>query len=257
MSIFSRKNEAKDNLQPSGSVFAADTRNAGTARLQTARSIQLDRIEAAPQYRKHFDLAELNDLAKSMQEKGQLQPIRVRWDEAKEKYIVVVGERRFRAAKIAGFESIDAIVSGDATDGEIIASQIAENSERKDVRPSEYADGIKRLMDAEGLNIAQVARRIGHDRTKVSRHLQLLEMPGDLRERVDNGDISIVDAIKEHKQDSDTQQTPGKKRKSKGKKELRVSMPTGTVTIKLRRVATTELAIEAMQKAIEELKRAA
>ena len=95
---------------------------------------RLYRIEADPQHREHFDEDALAKLAQSLKDHGQKQPIRVRWDESRDKYIVVSGERRFRAAILAGLTDIQCVLSGgDQTPAEIPRDQVIENALREDL----------------------------------------------------------------------------------------------------------------------------
>ena len=105
-------------------------RSEGWKRLEAAAVIRLDRIVADPnQPRMEFDPESLARLATSLRERGQLQPIRVRWDDTASRYVVVVGERRWRAAQLAGLESLACVVvAGEPTAEDLLEDQLVENA---------------------------------------------------------------------------------------------------------------------------------
>jgi ParB family transcriptional regulator, chromosome partitioning protein len=164
----------------------------GRRRLEGAGEIRLDRI--APdrdQPRQEFDEVELHQLAESIRERGVLQPIRVRWDDAADRYVVVVGERRYRAARLVGLESIPCVVAtGQASSEDILEDQLLENCLRMDLKPLEKARAYKRLLDARGSTQRQLAERLHVSQTAISQALALLELPGPIREAVDAGEIA-------------------------------------------------------------------
>lgn len=258
MSLFTKKtgSDTESNLRASTEVFSENVRKNGTRRNHDAMSIDLDRIEAAPQYRTTFSMEDLTELATSMETEGLLQPIRVRWDDAREKYIVVVGERRFRAANLLNWTCIDAIIAKDGqTDGDIIAQQIAENAKRKNVLPSEFANGIQRLMDAEGLNVSQAAKRVGVERTKVSKHLRILEMSEEMRDRVDAKQTTLGEAIAELNNSAEVDQTKKKvqKKKKVPKKPEKIKTTVLSLEATSRRVLTLELLRQGLVEALEQI----
>lgn len=102
--------------------------NAGRRRLMNAASIEVNRITTDHQHREQFDEDSISGLAESIKQHGQLQPIRVRWDEQRQSYIVIAGERRLRAAKRVDLTHIDCIVIDEPlTDDDILTQQIIEN----------------------------------------------------------------------------------------------------------------------------------
>jgi ParB family transcriptional regulator, chromosome partitioning protein len=164
----------------------------GRRRLEGASEIRLDRIIPDPdQPRKEFDEGELQQLAESIRERGVLQPIRVRWDEASDRYVVVVGERRYRAAGLAGREAIPCVVmTGQASPEDILEDQLVENALRMDLKPIEKARSYKRLLDARGLTQRQLAERLHVSQTSISQALALLNLPGPIQESVEAGRIA-------------------------------------------------------------------
>jgi ParB family chromosome partitioning protein len=170
---------------------AGPDRWAGLERLAGAQKIPIDRIvrdEAQP--REVFDEVELAELSASIGARGVLQPIRVRWDEGQGMYVVIAGERRLRAARMAGRADVPCVVQdGPISEAELLLDQLAENIIRLDLRPIEQARAFKRLMDANGWSARRLAEELHVDHDKVSRAVRLLGLPEDLQERVAAGDI--------------------------------------------------------------------
>lgn len=168
---------------------AAPTRWQGVTRSKDTALIPVDRIERDPgQPREDFDEEALRRLAESMRTRGQLQPIRVRWDEGRGVYVVIVGERRWRAAHMAGLATLSCTVHDGAMDqGELLALQLVENVLREDLRPIEEARAYRTLMERNGWSVSQLARELAIDHSGVSRALALLELPASVQEQVEQG----------------------------------------------------------------------
>jgi ParB family chromosome partitioning protein len=164
----------------------------GRKRLDSGAVIRLDRIIPDPlQPRKEFDPEQLELLSASLKARGQLQPIRVRWDEAADRYIVVVGERRYRASLLAGLETISCVVaSGDPTAEDLLEDQLVENALRVDLRPVEQARAYRILMEAKGLTQRELAERLHISPATVARQVLLLDLPSEIQQRVDAGSIA-------------------------------------------------------------------
>ena len=175
-----------------GSKPALQRQAEGRGRLEGACVLRLDRIEADPnQPRKEFDSQDLADLAASLKERGQLQPIRVRWDEASSVYVVVVGERRWRAAQIAGLETIACVVvSGSATAEDLLEDQLVENALRADLKPIEQARAYQALLGARNLTHRELAERLRISHASITRALATLDLPEWVQEEVDTGRIA-------------------------------------------------------------------
>lgn len=163
----------------------------GRAALREACLIRLDRIIADPhQPRSEFDADSLERLAKSLKDRGQLQPIRVRWNEADGVYVVVIGERRWRAARLAGLESIACVVVPDtATPEELLEDQLIENCVREDLKPVEQARAYRTLMDRLGLSQRALAEKLSVSQGQVMQALKLLELPPTVQASIDAGDV--------------------------------------------------------------------
>jgi ParB family chromosome partitioning protein len=180
----------------------------GRRRLEAAAVIDLDRIAPDPdQPRKEFDAEELRQLADSIKARGQLQPIRVRWSDAADRYIVVVGERRFRASRLAGLQTIAAVVvAGQASPEDILEDQLVENALRSDLRPMEQANAYRTLMLTRGLTQRELAERLHVSPAEVARKICLLELPGTIQREVESGAISAGTAYQLTKVDDPAEQ---------------------------------------------------
>jgi ParB family transcriptional regulator, chromosome partitioning protein len=163
----------------------------GRTQLREACLIRLDRIVPDPgQPRTEFNADSLARLASSLKQRGQLQPIRVRWDEVEQTYVVVIGERRWRAAKLAGLESIACVVvPGTATPEEILEDQLVENCVREDLKPVEQARAYQSLMQRLDLSQRALAEKLDISQGQVMQALKLLELPLAVQESIDAGDI--------------------------------------------------------------------
>jgi ParB family chromosome partitioning protein len=142
------------------------------------------------QPRKNFDREALETLADSIAVHGVLQPIIVRESPSAEgSYEIIAGERRWRAAKMAGLDEIPAVIlDGD----ELKAAQIAliENIQREDLNPVEEAMGYGALIERFGLTQDQVAKQVGKNRSTVTNMLRLLDLPDEVLEMLKNGELT-------------------------------------------------------------------
>jgi ParB family chromosome partitioning protein len=152
-------------------------------------SIPIEAIKiGSHQPRKNFQADALEELARSIRSKGVLQPILVQ-AAGTDEYTVVAGERRFRAAKIAGLTEIPVLIRSFS---ELEKTEIAliENLQREDLSPVEEAQGYKTLIDAGSLTQEQVAQRVGKSRATVANSLRLLKLNADVLEALDKGRIT-------------------------------------------------------------------
>lgn len=155
-------------------------------------TIKISRITPrSDQPRKNFDDNALQVLADSIREHGVIQPIAVReLGVLDENYEIIAGERRWRAAKMAGLDEIPAvIISGD--DLKIAELALIENLQRKDLNPIEEALAYKALIERFGLKQEEVARQAGKSRSAVANMLRLLELPDDVLELVQDEKLSM------------------------------------------------------------------
>jgi ParB family chromosome partitioning protein len=164
----------------------------GVAKSKNIAEIMLDRIGPDPdQPREEFEPAGLDRLAESLRTKGQLQPIRVRWEEGRGQYVIVCGERRWRAAGLAGLATMQCVImEGPVTPAELLSLQVIENMLREDLRPIEQARSFRQLMDGHGWSVSQLARELAIDHSGISRALALLELPTPVQDHVERGELA-------------------------------------------------------------------
>lgn len=152
--------------------------------------IDIDCIESDPDNdRKTFDKAELQELAESIKKHGVLQPINLRPIHGRNAFVIVAGERRWRAAKIAGLKELPAQIS-DREGLQVSLARLDENLKRVDLSPIEKAQGLKRLMDTHGLTQKEVGEAVGVQQGQVSNMLRLLNLPESLQKLVAAGKIA-------------------------------------------------------------------
>ena len=146
------------------------------------REIPLSAIEADPnQPRRSFDPDKLQELSDSIKLYGIISPILVRAGKLPGRYTIVSGERRYRAATLAGLGSIPAIVSqNEQEEGRTLAVQLVENLQRDDLSPLERAQAIGALRDAHNLSIRDIAEKLSISKSAVQRSLEILQLPDDL-----------------------------------------------------------------------------
>lgn len=153
------------------------------------KEIPITDIEPNPdQPRREFDPQALNDLADSLRDHGLLQPILVR--PVGERYYIIAGERRLRAAKIAGFSKIKSIVQL-CSDQEMAERALVENIQRADLSPIEEGMAYNRLIEDHGLTQEMVAQRVGKARTTVANLLRVILLPEVVLELLRDEKISL------------------------------------------------------------------
>jgi len=156
---------------------------------QGLRNVAVELIQPNPrQPRRRFDEGALAALAESIRARGVLQPIVVR-PLAGGTYELVAGERRLRAVRLAGLETVPALVR-DTEDGERLELALAENMAREDLNPIEEARACATLVEDLGLTKEEVGRRVGRSRVAVSNLIRLLELPDEALELVESGALS-------------------------------------------------------------------
>lgn len=141
--------------------------------------------------RKHFERKELEELAETIRAHGLLEPIGVVRDG--ESYIGIFGQRRWMAAELAGLEMLPASVrENPLTDAVAREIRLIENLARQSLSPLEQANGLAQLMKAAGLSVSEVAKRVGMNPAAVSKSLALLNLPAQIREKIDAGLINAA-----------------------------------------------------------------
>lgn len=157
-----------------------DTTHISTAGSSSINEIALDRIYPNPdQPRRTFDEEALQELAQSISEHGVISPITLRKD-ADKRYMIIAGERRFRAAKIAGLNSIPAYIRT-AKDEQVMEWALIENIQREDLDAIEIALAYQRLMDEYNLTQERMSERVGKKRATVANYLRLLKLPAEIQ----------------------------------------------------------------------------
>jgi ParB family chromosome partitioning protein len=150
--------------------------------------LPLAELEINPfQPRKHFDAEALEDLSATIREHGVLTPVVVR--RVSGGFQIIAGERRIRAARLAGLTHIPTIIK-DATDSQALQMALVENLQREDLNPLEAAEAYQRLVDEFGLTQEEVAGRLGRNRSSVTNSLRLLRLPKRIQEDVAAGTLS-------------------------------------------------------------------
>ena len=152
-------------------------------------TVPLQKVEPNPlQPRKEFDPEALQALAESLQTHGMIQPLTVR--AAKNGYYqIIAGERRWRAARMAGLEEVPVMVI-EADDRKVMELALVENLQREDLNPMEEAAGYRTLMEEYGLTQEETSQRVGKSRSAVANSLRLLTLSDELKELVREGTLS-------------------------------------------------------------------
>jgi len=140
------------------------------------------------QPRRHFDEAHIEELAESIRSKGVLLPLIVRRDS--EGYVLVAGERRWRAAQKAGLRELPVMVR-EVSGKEAFEIALIENIQREDLNPIEEAGAYRRLIEEHGLTQEELAARVGKDRSTVANALRLLRLPEAIQRAVVSGELSM------------------------------------------------------------------
>jgi ParB family transcriptional regulator, chromosome partitioning protein len=188
-----------------GVVHGGPDKYRGASRIKDAMAIEIDRIVADPsQPRKEFEPGALEALASSLKERGQLQPVRVRWSGDLDRWVLISGERRWRAARMAGTATLMCVeAKGEMSPDEILEDQLVENCIREDLKPVEQGRAFRTLMDRRGCSARQLADSLRVSHQAVGRALALLTLPEDLQEQVDAGSIPASAAAEVAKVDGD------------------------------------------------------
>ena len=154
-------------------------------------TLPVESIRPSPfQARTVFDEKELAGLAQSIRENGLLQPIAVRAKKTGPGYVIIAGERRWRAARMAGLDEVPVLIK-EVTDEQAAALALIENLQREDLDPVEEAAGIRELMTRCDLTQEQAARKLGKSRSALANSLRLLNLPENVLELLKSGFITI------------------------------------------------------------------
>src|SRR5205809_5290151 len=163
--------------------------NSPPADNEEIRDVEIDLIRPNQQQpRTSFQEEKLQDLAQSIRTSGIIQPVLVRRRGGL--FELIAGERRWRAAQIAGLSRIPAIVR-DVPDDRLLELALIENIQRQELNAIEEANAYKRLIDSLGLTQEEVARRVGRDRTFVTNYLRVLKLPTDIQRLIEDEKLSF------------------------------------------------------------------
>lgn len=150
--------------------------------------VELDSIVPGPmQPRTHFDEASLESLAESIRSHGIVQPLLVRRRD--DGYELIAGERRWRAAKLAGISRVPIVVK-EVPDESLLEIALIENIQRENLNPIEEAQAYRKLIETVGLTQEALASRVGRDRSYITNYLRLLKLPDDVQQLVKEGRLS-------------------------------------------------------------------
>jgi ParB family chromosome partitioning protein len=153
--------------------------------------LPLDRISPNPhQPRSHFDEESLTSLADSIREVGVLQPVVVRPGDGEGTYLLVAGERRCRAARLAGLSEVPVIIRDNVDDPASLTEALIENVQREDLSPLEEAAGYRDLMENYAMTHEQIAGRVGKSRSGVTNTLRLLQLPAAIQGMLGRGELA-------------------------------------------------------------------
>lgn len=156
----------------------------------TGYTIPLDQIDTNPfQPRSLFEEKELAELALSIQEQGIIQPVTVR-KTGQDRYQLISGERRYRAARIAGLKEIPAYIRL-ANDEQMLEMAIVENIQRSDLNPLEVALSFQRLIEECRIRQEDLGQKVGKDRSTISNYIRLLKLPVEIQVAIRDGIISM------------------------------------------------------------------
>ncbi len=161
----------------------------GAAPTSRLLMVPLDQIQRNPlQPRRHFDEAALAALADSLKENGTLQPIVAR--PARTGYEMIAGERRLRAARLAGLTEIP-VVLRTTSDDKLLELALVENVHREDLNPIERARAYRVLCDQHQMSHEAIARRVGEDRATVTNYIRLLSLAPGVMRRIEEGELGV------------------------------------------------------------------
>jgi ParB family chromosome partitioning protein len=153
------------------------------------RMIPLDQIAPNPMQPRHeFDEESLKQLAQSLKENGIIQPLVVRANG--QKFTIIAGERRFRAARLAGIDELPVVLHDDVDDTQMLELALVENIQREDLNPIETAEAYRRLIDECSLTQNQLSDKIGKSRSAIANTLRLNGLPDEIKQMLRDGRLT-------------------------------------------------------------------
>lgn len=165
------------------------THGDSTGNVHKYQMVPLDRIAPNPmQPRRDFDETALKELAESFKLNGILQPLAVRPNGST--FTIIAGERRYRAAKMAGLREVPVVMVADIDDTRMLELALVENLQREDLNPLEAADAYRRLIDECNLTQNELAEKIGKSRTAITNSMRLLGLPDAVKAMIRDGRLT-------------------------------------------------------------------
>ncbi len=198
-----RQDDRRPQLSP-----VPNAKDVGRRGLRNFGTLSVSQLIPDPQQpRTEFSEEEIEQLALSLREKGQLHPIHVRWSDEYQKWVIISGERRFQASKRAGLETVACqFHDRELTPSEILEQQLIENLLRSDLRPMEESRAFDRLLNLNGWTGKELSEALRVSQGKIARSLALLKLPEDIQQRVEEGSVSARAAYEASKLASPEQQ---------------------------------------------------
>jgi ParB family transcriptional regulator, chromosome partitioning protein len=168
------------------------------------RMIALDKLDPNPE-QPRVEIGDLDDLTASIREKGVLEPLLVKPSRLGGRWMIIAGERRWRAAREAGIREVPCIEM-DVDDRAVAEIALIENMQRKDLTPWEEADGLRALCEKFGYTHEEVARKVGKSRSTVTEALSIASLPEDIRQQCRRADIAaktlLLEIVRQPDEDS-------------------------------------------------------
>lgn len=215
-----------------GNRVAADAAHAGQTvgvkSLPTAKVVDISRIAPDPeQPRKSFDADDLALLAGSLKDHGQQVPVQVRWDAGHDRWVLIDGERRYRAAQQAGLTTLVVVVEDrPMSPDRVLELQLVENALRADLTPLESGAAYQQLMAVWNCTQQQLAARLHISASKVSRAIASLTLPPEVQQAVESGKVGATTAVMKARR---RPAAPG--RRAARPSPVRIPTPAGTVVV--------------------------
>ena len=182
-------------------IFSLKTNSDSCSAEEACPSTPGDRVILIPeesirknvyQPRHRFDETALEELARSIREKGVIQPVIVRKND--DGYELIAGERRLQAARRAGLKEIPALVREVRDRQDLLEIALIENIQREDLNPVDRARSYRRLIDEFGESQDEVAERVGKDRSTIANTIRILDLPGEIRQMIEEGRLNFGQA---------------------------------------------------------------
>jgi len=187
--LLDNNDDSRQTAEPQANTQTAPASIPAKSKGQDIEQLPVDKLVPNPgQPRKNFDETELQELSESIKTFGIIQPI-IAANAGDGTYIIIAGERRTRAARLAGLETVPVIIRN-YTDQKRLEISLVENIQRTDLNPIEEAAAYKNLMDYSGISQEELAARMGKNRSTVANSLRLLKLSVEVQKSIEEGAIS-------------------------------------------------------------------